>query len=112
MTTFLLNKILLYVDRISEFAILLAYITGDHEDLIVIDGKNESIFSLQVWLLINLLGIVSKQENEKPLMAVTGQSGSGKTMLLAKFVLQIEVNRNEFYSLFLVLILFLGTNGR
>jgi ABC-type lipoprotein export system ATPase subunit len=45
-------------------------------------------------------------------MAVTGQSGSGKTMLLAKFVLQIEVNRNEFYWLFFVLILFLGTNGR
>jgi hypothetical protein len=48
MTTFLLNKILLYVDRFSEFAILLAYITDDHEDLTVIDGKNESIFCLQV----------------------------------------------------------------
>jgi hypothetical protein len=39
MTTFLLNKTLLYVDRISEFVILLAYITGDHKDLTVIDGK-------------------------------------------------------------------------
>jgi hypothetical protein len=39
MTTFLLNKTLLYVDRPSEFAILLAYITGDHKDLTVIDGK-------------------------------------------------------------------------
>jgi KaiC/GvpD/RAD55 family RecA-like ATPase len=45
-------------------------------------------------------------------MAVTGQSGNGKTMLLAKFVLQIEVNRNEFYWLFFVLILFLGKNER
>jgi hypothetical protein len=48
MSTFLLNKTLLYVDRPSEFAILLAYTTGDHKDLTVIDGKNESIFSLQV----------------------------------------------------------------
>jgi hypothetical protein len=39
MTIFLLNKILLYVDRFSEFAILLAYITDHREDLTVIDGK-------------------------------------------------------------------------
>jgi hypothetical protein len=39
MTTFLLNKTQLYVDRFNEFAVLLRYITDDHEDLILIDGK-------------------------------------------------------------------------
>jgi hypothetical protein len=39
MTTFLLNKTQLFVDRPDEFSILLKYITGDHKYLTVIDGK-------------------------------------------------------------------------
>ena len=39
MTTFLLNKTRFYVDRPVEFSCLLKYITGDHADLTLIDGK-------------------------------------------------------------------------
>ena len=46
MTTFLLNKTLICVDRIGEFAMLMMYITGDHEDFTVIDGKFEHSFQI------------------------------------------------------------------
>lgn len=32
------------------------------------------------------------QENNIPMMVLTGKSGDGKTMLLAEFVLTVQVN--------------------
>jgi signal recognition particle GTPase len=83
MRIFLLNKTQLYIDQTSEFAALLAYITGAHDDLKLLNGQPENELN----------------ENDQPLIGVTGVSGSGKTMLLAKLALYIEVNRNEFYWL-------------
>ena len=79
MANFLQNKTQYYVDRLDELAILMAYVTGDHENLTRIEGKkNES-------------GTVWNVERKQPVMLVTGPSGNGKTMLLAKFVLHLEV---------------------
>ncbi|CAF4116094.1 unnamed protein product, partial [Rotaria magnacalcarata] len=72
MNTFLLNKTQIFVDRPKEFASLLKYVAGDHKDFSLIDGGS------------------SNKENAQPLMALTGRSGDGKTMLLGKFVLTIE----------------------
>lgn len=70
MNTFLLNKTQYYTDRPDEYSALLKYITGDHKDLVLMKDKT----------------------NHQPLLALAGQPGDGKTMLLAKFVLDIEVN--------------------
>ena len=45
MMTFLLNKTQFYVDRFAEFTTLTAYITGDHEDLVRIEGTSDFGFS-------------------------------------------------------------------
>ena len=37
----------------------------------------------------------------QPLIALTGRSGDGKTTLLGKFVLQMEVSRKSFPSLYI-----------
>lgn len=93
MANFLQNKTQFYVDRLGELAILMAYVTGDHEDLTRFEGKkNES-------------GTALNTERKQPLMLVTGASGNGKSMLLAKFVLHLEVNRNQ-YVLFLLIVCF------
>jgi hypothetical protein len=75
MKTFLLNKTQFYVDRPTEYSCLLKYITGDHKDFTLIEGSDPDA-----------------DANLQPLMSVTGRSGDGKTMLLGKFVLDIEVN--------------------
>ncbi|CAF2483758.1 unnamed protein product [Rotaria sp. Silwood2] len=80
MTTFLLNKTQFFVDRPNEFSLLLKYITGDHKDLKLNSPTD------------------AKSENAQPLMAVTGRSGDGKTILLGKFVLTIEEKfQNRFF---------------
>lgn len=76
MNTFLLNKTQYYIDRSDEHAMLFKYITGDHQDFMVINDK---------------LGIEPNKANGQPLMALSSQPGEGKTKLLAKFVLDIEV---------------------
>ncbi|CAF3689165.1 unnamed protein product [Adineta steineri] len=68
MNTFLLNKTQYYIDRSDEYSALFKYITGDHKDFILINDK----------------------ANGQPLMALSSQPGDGKTMLLAKFVLDME----------------------
>ncbi|CAF1350468.1 unnamed protein product [Rotaria sordida] len=75
MNTFLLNKTQYYIDRSDEYSTLFKYITGDHKDFMLIKDK---------------LGIESDKANDQPLMALSSQPGDGKTMLLAKFVLDIE----------------------
>ena len=70
MNAFLLNKTHYYIDRPDEYATLLKYITGDHQDLVCTKEKAHG----------------------QPLLALSSQSGDGKTMLLAKFVLDIEVS--------------------
>ncbi|CAF4239056.1 unnamed protein product [Rotaria magnacalcarata] len=82
MNTFLLNKTQIFVDRPKEFASLLKYVAGDHKDFSLIDGGS------------------SNKENAQPLMALTGRSGDGKTMLLAKFVLTIEETQQNKFLLF------------
>lgn len=77
MNTFLLNKTQYYIDRPDEYSALFKYITGDHKDFVLI--KEE-------------LGNETDIANLQPLMALSSQPGDGKTMLLAKFVLDIEVN--------------------
>lgn len=77
MKTFLLNKTQYYIDRSDEYATLFKYITGDHKDFILIKDQ---------------LGTESNTANVQPLMALSSEPGDGKTMLLAKFVLDIEVN--------------------
>jgi hypothetical protein len=78
MNTFLLNKTQYYIDRSDEYSTLFKYITGDYKDLMLIKG--------------NLGTEPDKAANGQPLMALSSQPGDGKTMLLAKFVLDIEVN--------------------
>lgn len=100
MENFLLNKTQYYVDRISEFEILKLYITGNHEDLTKIDDKD------------NELNLSLKTERKVPLMLVTSPSGDGKTMLLAKFVLHLEVNANSCIRSLLIICHSLGDNER
>lgn len=68
--TFLLNKTQHFIDRPIEYASLLKYVTGEY--------KSSDDTS-------------TDKSNGQPLMAVLSQPGDGKTMLLAKFVLDIEV---------------------
>jgi len=82
MNTFLLNKTQYYIDRSDEYLALFKYITGDHKDFTLIKDK---------------LGTEPDKANDQPLMALSSQSGDGKTMLLAKFVLDIEVNSLKKY---------------
>jgi hypothetical protein len=82
MNTFLLNKTQYYIDRSDEYSALFKYITGDHKDFTLIKGKLET---------------EPDKTNDQPLMALSSQSGDGKTMLLAKFVLDIEVNSLKKY---------------
>jgi hypothetical protein len=82
MNTFLLNKTQYYIDRSDEYLALFKYITGDHKDFTLIKGK---------------LGTEPDKANDQPLMALSSQSGDGKTMLLAKFALDIEVNSLKKY---------------
>ena len=70
MNAFLLNKTQYYIDRSDEYSALLKYIAGDHKDFVLMKEK----------------------ANGQPLLALSSQSGDGKTMLLAKFVLDIEVS--------------------
>ena len=77
MNTFLLNKTQYYIDRSDEYSALFKYIIGDHKDFMLIKNK---------------LGTESHKANDQPLMALSSHPGDGKTMLLAKFVLDIEVN--------------------
>jgi hypothetical protein len=77
MNTFLLNKTQYYIDRSDEYLALFKYITGDHKDFTLMKDKLET---------------EPDKANDQPLMALSSQSGDGKTMLLAKFVLDIEVN--------------------
>ena len=70
MNAFLLNKTQYYIDRSNEYSAVVKYVTGDHKDLVLMKEK----------------------ANGQPLLAVSSQSGDGKTMLLAKFVLDIEVS--------------------
>lgn len=76
MNAFLLNKTQYYIDRSNEYSMLLKYITGDHEDFVLMGEKG----------------------NGQPLLALSSLSGDGKTMLLAKFVLDIEVSSKETHS--------------
>lgn len=46
-------------------------------------------------LITLFLGKTELKENAQPLMILTGRAGDGKTMLLGKFVLHIEVNRTH-----------------
>jgi hypothetical protein len=71
MNTFLLNKTQYYIDRPDEYLALFKYITGDHKDFTLVKEPDKA--------------------NDQPLMVLSSQSGDGKTMLLAKFVLDIEV---------------------
>lgn len=87
MNTFLLNKTQYYIDRSDEYSALLKYITGDHKDFTLIKG----------------LGTEQDQANGQPLMALSSQPGDGKTILLAKFVLDIEVKSLKKYVLKLIL---------
>ena len=80
MNTFLLNKTQYYIDRSHEYALLFKYITGDHTDFTVVNDKS---------------GTESMKANHVPLLALLSQQGDGKTMLLAKFVLDIEVNFSQ-----------------
>ena len=77
MHTFLLNKTQYYIHRSDEYSALFKYITGDHKDFMLIKDK---------------LGTEPDKANVQPLMASSSESGDGKTMLLAKFVLYIEVS--------------------
>ncbi|CAF1128328.1 unnamed protein product [Adineta ricciae] len=69
MNIFLLNKTQYYVDRSSERSMLMKYITGDHSGFVL--NQSEKAIG-------------------QPLLALTSQPGDGKTMFLAKFVLDIE----------------------
>ncbi|UJR29657.1 hypothetical protein I4U23_017205 [Adineta vaga] len=71
MNIFLLNKTQFYIDRSDEYQILMKFITDDQKDLTLINGKLNQI-------------------NNQPLLALSSQIGDGKTMLLAKFVLDIQ----------------------
>ena len=73
MINFLLNKTQFFIECPNELAHLNRYITGDHEDFQLIEGE------------------YPMQETHRPLMAFRGQSGSGKTILLSKLALYIEV---------------------
>lgn len=76
MNTFLLNKTQYYIDRSYEYALLFKYIMGNHTDFTVVNDQSETD---------------SMKANQVPLLALLSQPGDGKTMLLAKFVLDIEV---------------------
>jgi hypothetical protein len=92
MKTFILNKTQYYIDRSDEYSTLFKYITDDHKDFMLIKEKLET------------------EPNDQPLLALTSQSGDGKTMLLAKFVLDIEVSyKNKTLLKFLLII---GDNER
>jgi hypothetical protein len=82
MNTFLLNKTQYYIDRPDQYLALFKYITGDHKDFTLIKDK---------------LGTELDKANNQPLMALSSQEGDGKTMLLAKFVLDIQVNSFKTY---------------
>ncbi|CAF0736436.1 unnamed protein product [Rotaria sordida] len=80
MNTFLLNKTQYFVDRPNEFSFLFKYITGDHKDLTLISPTDTT------------------SENAQPFLALTGRSGDGKSILLGKFVLNIEEKfQNKFF---------------
>jgi len=89
MKTFILNKTQYYIDRSDEYSKLFKYITDDHKDFIETEPD---------------------KANGQPLLALTSQSGDGKTMLLAKFVLDIEVNYKKKYLL--KFLLTIGENER
>lgn len=78
MMNFLLNKIQLYIECPNEILTLKTFVSGDQDDLKLIEGENQPIV------------------NQRPLMALIGQPGAGKTMTLAKFALEIEVKNNVF----------------
>ena len=80
MNTFLLNKTQYYIDRSDEYSTLFKYITGDHKDFMLIKDK---------------FGTELDKANGQPLLALSSQSGDGKTMLLAKFVLDVEVSSRK-----------------
>lgn len=81
LTSFLLNKTQFYVERTDEFELLFDFLSKDPKKLSLIRGDNAGKEN-------------STDQNEKqPILALKGRSGEGKTSLLAKFVLHIEVNR-------------------
>ncbi|CAF0801098.1 unnamed protein product [Adineta steineri] len=82
MTTFLLNKTQFFVDRPEEFSALVKYVTGVHDDFTLLYRK------------------VSHPEGHPPMLAIRGQAGDGKTMLLGKFVLHIEEKMKDKFLLF------------
>ena len=50
---------------------------------------------------VNLMNLDSNKEEKKdyqPLMALVGPAGYGKTTFLAKFILDLEVDRNRIMS--------------
>ena len=91
MNTFLLNKTQYYIDRSDEHSTLFKYITGDQKDFLLIKDK--------------AIG--------QPLLALSSQSGDGKTMLLAKFVLDIEVSfKRKIVEIYFEIYITIGENER
>jgi hypothetical protein len=86
MNVFLLNKIQYFIDRSHEYSMLLKYITGNHKDFMLIEHR---------------LDTQSDSAKSQPLLALSSQSGDGKTMLLAKFVIDIEVSSKQDFLKFI-----------
>lgn len=80
MNTFLLNKTQFYIDRSDEYTRVLNYVTGTHQDLVLINDQ---------------LRADSDKVHGQPVMALISQPGDGKTMFLGKFVLDIEVDTRD-----------------
>lgn len=93
MINFLVNKTQCYVDRPHEFGQLMKYIAGDLQNLTLQDGKlgKQSTAEILNGFCRNFQGSKPLEDMQKPIMALRGKSGDGKTMLLAKLALYIEV---------------------
>ena len=91
--TFLLNKTQYFVERPNETSLLLQYVTGDHLNLKAFEGRSRQ--NLGMDLRMSLTGTRPKDDRHQLLLALTGRSGDGKTMLLAKFVQHLEVGNDH-----------------
>ena len=79
---FLLNKTQFYVERTNEFSSLIKYVSNERKKLHFIQGTDASA---------RFSGSSDDDGYYRPLMLVKGRSGQGKTVLLSRFVLHIEV---------------------
>ncbi|CAF1429865.1 unnamed protein product, partial [Didymodactylos carnosus] len=75
-TTFLINKTQFYVERTVESSFLQKYVTG-----MDLDSSYE----------LKQPEYAMNDGDSQPILAISGKAGDGKTMLLSKFILYLEV---------------------